>query len=144
MAEDRILAGYRTVDSVEPVQLYAGEKQPVTTQGTLASGENVGLLDDQGRTAKFPIVALVSGELVEYDAAADDGGGAGTGAAATPYGILPHALDASATGYNAAVDTPVIIEAVINFEALDTAETYADLKAAFAAAGSGIVIQKLY
>ena len=143
MAEDRILAGFRTVDSVEPVQLYAGEKQVVTTQGTVASGQTLGALNAQGTTALFAIVALVGGELVEYDSTADDGG-AGTGAAATPYGVLPHALDTSATGYNDAVDSPVIIEGVLNFEALDTDETYADLKAAFAAAPTGIVIQKLY
>lgn len=137
MAEDRILAGYRTVASVEPVQLYAGEKQPVTTQGTVAAGLVLGEVNEQGTTSKFPIVALVGGALVAFNPAGVDG-------SEVPYGVLPHALDTSATGYNAAVDSPVIVEGVLNFEALDTAETYADLKAAFAAAGSGIIIQKLY
>jgi len=137
MAEDRILAGYRTVDSVEPVQLYAGEKQVVTTQGVLAAGLTLGQINAQGTTSKFPIVALVDEELVEYDAAGTDG-------SEVPYGVLPHALDTSATGYNATVDTPVIIEGVLNFEALDTDAEYAALKAAFAAAPCGIVIQKLY
>lgn len=137
MAEDRILAGYRTVDSVEPVQLYAGEKQAVTTQGVVAAGQTLGLLNAQGTTSKFPIVALVDDELVEFNAAGADG-------SEVPYGVLPHALDTSATGYNAAVDSPVIIEGVLNYEALDTAVPYADLKALFAAAPTGIVIQKLY
>ena len=137
MAEDRILAGYRTVDSVAPVQLYAGEKQVVTTQGVVSSGQVLGLLNAQGTTSKFPIVALVNGELVEYDSA-------GAGAVAMPYGVLPHALDTSATGYNADVDSPVIIEGVLNYDALDTTETYADLKEVFAVSPTGIVIQKLY
>lgn len=135
--QDRMLAGYRAVSSVTPVQLYAGEKQVVTTQGVLAAGLVLGMLNDQGATAKFPIVSLVGGELVEYNAAGVDG-------SEVPYGILPHALDTSATGYNAATDTPVIIEAVVNYEALDTAATYAELKEAFANAPTGIVIQKLY
>jgi hypothetical protein len=135
--EDRILAGYRTVDSVAPVQLYAGEKQVVTTQGVVGSGQVLGLLNDQGTTSKFPIVALVAGELVEYNSAGADG-------SEVPYGVLPHALDTSATGYNADVDSPVIIEAVLNYEALDTAVAYAALKATFAELCPGIVIQKLY
>lgn len=135
--EDRILAGYRTVSSVAPVQLYAGEKQVVTTQGVVGSGQVLGLLNDQGTTSKFPIMALVAGELVEFVSG-------GAGGAEIPYGVLPHALDTSATGYNADVDSPVIIEGVLNYEALDTVVPYATLKAAFAAVGSGIVIQKLY
>lgn len=137
MAEDRILAGYRTVDTVTPVQLYAGEKQVVTTQGVVAAGQVLGLLNAQGTTSKFPIVALVGGLMVEYNPAGADG-------SEVPYGVLPHALDTSATGYNANVDSPVIVEAVLNYEALDTAATYADLKAAFAGAPTAIVIQKLY
>lgn len=260
MAEDRILAGYRTVDSVEPVQLFAGEKQPVSTQGVAAAGHIFGQLDDQARTAKFPVVAEVGGELVPWDPTADsnaagayatgtvtfstavptagetvtiagqaitfraaadvddewevaigatlaetaanlaalvnnqrnefgtdfpitatsnaavttirapgDAGEAVTlaeaganiavsganlangtdndatpGGANLPVAILPHALDTTATGYNAAVDTPMFVEGVFNYEALDVPEgtTYAELRAAFRR--SGIVIQKLY
>lgn len=66
------------------------------------------------------------------------------GGARQPYGILPHALDTTATGYNAAVDTPVFISGHPNFDALDLPEgtTYQEVKAAFA--GTMINVQKLY
>lgn len=66
------------------------------------------------------------------------------GGARVPYGILPHALDTTATGYNAAVDTPVFISGHPNFDALDLPEgtTYQEIKAAFA--GTMINVQKLY
>jgi hypothetical protein len=66
------------------------------------------------------------------------------GGAARPYGILPHALDTSATGYNAAVDSPVLIGGDYNFDALDLplGTTYAEIKAAFAR--TDINIQQLY
>jgi len=130
---DRILAGgVEEIGSFQPIQLYAGEKQVVTTQGTLKAGQKVGRLNARNETFKFGIV--------QQDA--DAGLIAYAGGAAKPYGILPHALDTTATGYGAAVDTPVIVEAIINFEALDTAMTYAECQVAFA--GSGITIQKLY
>lgn len=137
MAEDRMLAGYRTIDSIEHVQLFAGEKQPVSTQGVAASGNEFGEVDEKGRTAKFPVVAMVGGELVPWDP--ED-----TAGAEIPVGILPHALDTTATGYNADVDTPYFVEGVFNFEALSvpTGTTYAETKAAFAR--TGITIQMLY
>lgn len=65
------------------------------------------------------------------------------GGARKPYGVLPHALDTTATGYDAAVDTPVFISGHFNFDALDVPDgtTYQELKAAFA--GTMINIQKL-
>ncbi len=137
---DRMLAGYRTVGSFTPIQLYAGEADVVTTQGVLASGQKVGLLNDREETYKFPVVALVAGKLIAYD---KENGVTGSN---VPYGVLPHALDASGTGYNADTNTPVIIGGVLNFDALDCdAQTYAGLKAAFALAGnSNIIIQRLY
>lgn len=71
MAEDRMLAGYRTVGSVAHVQLYAGEKQPVSTQGVAAAGNVFGEVDELGRTVKFPVVALVGGKLVPWNPLAD-------------------------------------------------------------------------
>jgi hypothetical protein len=256
---DRILAGYETVDSVTPVQLYAGEKQPVTTQGVAAAGYVFGMMNAQGGTSKFPVVAEVGGELVPWNPLADsnapgafatgtvtfstavpsanetvtingevitfkaaadpdefevtigatlaltaaalaafinehrnefgtdfpitatssagvvtvrapgDAGEAVTlaeaganiavsggtlasgsdndatpGGANLPVAILPHALDTTANGYNAAVDTPMFVEGVFNYEALDLPEgtTYAEIRAAFRR--SGITIQKLY
>ena len=66
-----------------------------------------------------------------------------TGGARQPYGILPHALDTTAAGYNAAVETPVFISGHPNFDALDLPDgvTYAEIKAAFA--GTMINVQKL-
>lgn len=258
MAEDRILAGYSTVDTFSPIQLFAGEKQPVSSQGTAASGYIFGELNARNETSKFPVVALLAGEFVPWDPTVDSNVGtayasgtvtlsvavpsdgetvtingqaftfrtasaadfdvqigadlatsasalaaainahrndlghsdpitasaaagvvtvrapgdageavtlaeAGTniavsggtltagadadalpGGAAQPVAILPHYLDTSATGYNAAVDTPYFAEGVFNYDALDVPEgtTYAELKDLFR--GSGIVIQKLY
>ncbi len=256
---DRILAGgVDTIGTFAPIQLWAGEPNGQTTQGTLAAGQKVGQLNARNETFKFPVVALVGGKLVAWDplgsdnyddyasgtltfspavptagetvtiagkvitfrAAADPdedevtiggtpnataanlatfinahrnefgvAGGviasaagavttvrspgtagnavtlveagakiaasgatltggtdsdAEAGGAAKPYGILPHALDASATGYNADVDTPVFISGHPNFEALDlpAGTTYAEIKAAFA--GTMINVQRLY
>lgn len=71
MAEDRMLAGYRTIDTIEHVQLFAGEKQAVSTQGVAAAGYTFGEVDDKGRTHKFPVVALVGGKLVPWNPNAD-------------------------------------------------------------------------
>jgi hypothetical protein len=133
---DKILAGYETVGVYEPIQLYAGEADTVSTQEVLTAGQNVGQLNARNETFKFPVVSMVGGKLVAYNKEGADG-------SEVPYGILPHALDASATGYNADVDTPVFVGGVFNFEALDAdGATYAALKAAFAR--TNIVIQKLY
>lgn len=65
------------------------------------------------------------------------------GGARQPVGILPHALDTTANGYNRAVDTPYFIGGHYNFDALDVpaGTTYAELKVAFAR--TPINIQKL-
>lgn len=65
------------------------------------------------------------------------------GGARLPYGILPHALDTTADGYNATVETPVFISGHPSFDALDLPEgtTYQEIKAAFAR--SMINVQKL-
>lgn len=137
MAEDRMLAGYRTVETVVPVQLYAGEKQPVSTQAIATADFVFGEVDDQGRTFKFPVVAMVANKLVPWDPADDAG-------AEIPVGILPHALDTTDAGYDADVDTPMFVEGVFNFEALAIPDgtTYAEARAAFMR--SGIVVQMLY
>lgn len=137
MADDKILAGYETVGRYEPIQLYAGEADTVSTQEVFAAGAKSGQLNGRNETFKFGVVAMVGGKLVPYD---KENGVAG---ANVPYGILPHALDSTATGYNADVNTPVFIGGVFNFDALDAdGATYAVLKAAFAR--TNIVIQKLY
>ena len=135
---DKMLAGFRTVGTFEPIQLYAGEVQHVSTQDVLTAGQKVGQLNARDETYKFPVVARVGGKLVKWNQAGNDG-------SQIVAGILPHALDASATGYNADVDTPLIVEIVANFEALDIgAVTYAQMRAAAQAPGVNIVFQKLY
>lgn len=135
--QDIQLAGYETVGTYTPIQLYAGEKQGVTTQGVLAAGNKVGKLNSRRQTYKFGLVAEVGGKLVPFNAAGADG-------SEVLKGVLPHALDTSATGYNADTDTSVIVEAVLNFEAMDTALDYAALRAAEQAPGTAITFQKLY
>lgn len=132
---ERMLAGYETVGNYQPIQLYAGEAQPVSTQGLVAAGAVLGQKNARDETYKFPLVALVAGKLVPFNPA----GGGGTNIL---YGILPHAMDTSATGYNADTNSPVFVEGVFNFDALDTAMTYAQAQAAVAR--TAIVIQKLY
>lgn len=255
---DRILAhGFDTEGTFEPIQLWAGEPNGQTTQGTAAAGYMFGKLNSRNETYKFAVVALVAGLLVPWNPLADsdvpnafasgtltfstavptagetvtingkvitfraaadpalnevtigasltltaaalvafvnkhrnDFGGpqitatnaagvvtlkspgvagnavtlteaganiaasgatlaggtdsdAEAGGARVPYGILPHALDTTATGYNAAVDTPVFISGHPSFTALDLPDgtTYAEIKAAFA--GTMINVQKL-
>jgi hypothetical protein len=256
---DGLAHGVDTVGTFEPIQLWAGEPNGQTTQGTAAAGHVFGLKNTRGETYKFPVVALVGGVLVPWNPLADSdvpnawatgtitlsvavptaaetvtingdvftfraladvdtdyevaigatltetatnlsnainnvrndfgiAGGviatssagvvtvkspgvagnavtlaeAGTniavsgatlsggtdsdaeaGGARVPYGILPHAIDTSATGYNAAVDTPVFISGHPSFDALDLPDgtTYPEVKAAFA--GTMINVQKL-
>lgn len=127
--QDIQLAGYETLGTYTPIQLWAGEKQPVSTQGVLAAGNKVGQLNSRRQTYKFGLVAEVGGKLVPYNPAGADG-------SEVLKGILPHALDTSATGYNADTDTPLFVEGVFNFEALDTARTYAQMRAAKQAPGT--------
>ena len=136
---DRILAGgVETIGTFTPIQLYAGERPVVTTQATLTSGQKVGQLNARNETFKFPVVAEVAGKLVKWNQAGNDG-------SQIIAGVLPHALDASATGYNADVDTPIIKDAVLNWEAMDIgAVTYAQLRAAAQGPSVNITFQKLY
>src|SRR3546814_7831947 len=69
---DRILAGYRTVGTFAPIQLWAGEPNGQTTQGTVQAGQVLGLLNEREETYKFPVVALVGGKLVKWNPLASD------------------------------------------------------------------------
>jgi hypothetical protein len=123
---DKALAGYETVDTFTPDQLYAGEADIVTTQGVVSSAN--------GALEKYQVVANVGGELVAYNKEGADG-------SEIPYGVLPHAIPDSGVDQ----DTPVIIGGVLNFDVLVAdAATYQVLREAFAQSNSNIVIQKLY
>lgn len=124
---DRSLAGYAVEGTYTPDQLYAGEADIVTTQGVVAAA--------QPALVQYQVVALVGGFLVPYDSGNLPAG------SNVPYGVLPHAIPDAAVDQ----DTPVIIGGVLNFDVMVAdAALYADLKAAFAAGNSNIVIQKLY
>lgn len=125
---DKALAGGLNVEGTfVPDQLYAGESDVVSTQEVIAAGT--------AAMPKYQVVALVGGFLIPYD---KENGVAG---ANVPYGILPHAVDASASAVG--IDTPVFTGGVFNFDVLVAdGQTYAGLKAA--TAGSDIHIQKLY
>lgn len=259
---DKILAGNEPIDTVRPIELFAGEKQVVTSRGIAASGNIFGRLDDQGHTDLFAVVAEVGGLLVPWDPTADsnapaayatatvtlanavpvagdivtvngvdlefvaladddtalevtigatlaesaanlaaainenrndfghpdpitatvsgavvtvrapgDAGEAVTlartfatganaavsaatlqtgtdndaapGGARVPVGVIPHYLDTSASGTNANTETPLYVEGVFNFSALQTplGTTLAELRSAFRR--SGIVIEQL-
>lgn len=118
---DRALAGYNTVDTFTPDQLYAGEADIVTTQGSIPAA--------QAALTKYAVVSQnAAGEIVAFDGV-------------TAYGVLPHAIPDAAF----AQDTPVIIGGVLNFEALTGhALAYGALAKVFAQSNSNIVIQKLY
>jgi hypothetical protein len=123
---DKALAGYETVDTFTPDQLYAGEADIVTTQGVVGAAS--------GALEKYQVVAEVAGLLVAYNKEGADG-------SEIPYGVLPHAIPDSGVDQ----DTPVIVGGVLNFDVLVAdAATYAVLRAAFAQSNSNIVIQKLY
>lgn len=72
------------------------------------------------------------------DSDAEDGG------ARLIYGILPHALDTTAEGYNATVETPIFTGGTFNFDAMDvpTGTTLAEMVQA--CARTPISVQKLY
>lgn len=133
---DGLAHGLDLIGTFTPTQLWAGEPNGQTTQGVAAAGHKFGVKNAAGSTVKHPIVALVDEELVPWNPAGADG-------SEVPYGILPHALDTTATGYNAAVDTPVFISGHPSVDALALPDgvTYAAVKAAFA--GTMINVQKL-
>lgn len=118
---DKALAGYETVATYTPDQLYAGEADIVTTQGVVPAA--------QGALTKYAVVSQdAAGNIIAFDGA-------------LPYGVLPHAIPDSGVDQ----DTPVIIGGVLNFDALTGhALAYGALKTLFARANSNIVIQKLY
>lgn len=123
---DRALAGYGNEGTFTPDQLYAGEADIVTTQGSVGAAS--------GALLKYQVVALVAGLLVAYNPAGADG-------SEVPYGVLPHAIPDAGVDQ----DTPVIIGGVLNFDVLQAGgATYAALRAAFAESNSNIVIQKLF
>lgn len=72
---DRILAGgIDVVGTFEPIQLWAGEPNGQSTQGTAKSGNIFGALNSRGDTYLFAVVAMAEdGELIPWNPLASDG-----------------------------------------------------------------------
>lgn len=105
----------------------------VTTVKSAGTAGNAVTLAEAGANIAVGAATLAGGT----DSDAESGG------ARVPYGVLPHALDTTATGYDDPVETPVFISGHFNYAALDLPEgtTYLEIKAAFA--GTMINVQKL-
>lgn len=130
---DKTLAGNGDLGSFTPEQLFAGESGVVrTSRGVFAAGLVF---------AQFEVVAKnANGEFVKLTQA---GGGAIADNAAA---IAMHAIDTSATGYNAAADGPVYEEGVFNHEILTWPAAYDTLperQAAFARGNDKITVERL-
>lgn len=68
---DGLASGFNTEGAFTPIQLWAGEPNGQTTQGTAAAGYAFGKKNSRGETYKFPVVALVGGLLVPWNPLAD-------------------------------------------------------------------------
>lgn len=130
---DKTLAGNGDLGSFTPEQLFAGESGVVrTSRGEFAAGLVF---------AQFEVVAKnAAGQFVKLTQA---GGGA---IADNAEAVCAHAIDTSATGYNAAADGPIYEEAVFNHEALvwpAAYDTLAERKAAFARGNTKITVERV-
>lgn len=124
---DKTLAGNGDLGSFTPEQLFAGEANVRTSRGTFAAGL---------KFAQFEVVTI--NEDGEFDKVAD--------AAGEGHAITAHAIDTSATGYNAAADGPVYEEGVFNHEILvwpAAADTLAERKAIFARGNPKITVERV-
>lgn len=68
---DGLAGGLNLEGTFTPIQLWAGEPNGQTTQGTCADGHVFGQKNSRGETFKFPVVALVGGLLVPWNPLAD-------------------------------------------------------------------------
>lgn len=130
---DKTLAGNGDLGSFTPEHLFAGESGVVrTSRGIFAAGLVF---------AQFEVVAKnAAGQFVKLTQA---GGGAIEDNAAA---VTMHAIDTSATGYNAAADGPVYEEAVFNHDVLTwpaAYDTLAERQAAFARGNDKITVERL-
>lgn len=129
---DKTLAGNGDLGSFTPEQLFAGEAPVRTSRITVKAGLVF---------AQFEVFAKdANGEAVKLTQA---GGGA---IADNAWGIFPHAIDTSATGYNAAADAPYYEGGVFNHQALvwpAAYDTLAERKAAFARGNNLITVERV-
>lgn len=129
---DTTLAGNGDLGSFTPEQLFAGEADVVTSRGTFLTGLVF---------AQYEVVAKnAAGKFVKLTQA---GGGAITDKAEA---ICLHAIDTSATGYNADADGPVYVGGIFNHAALVwpvAYDTFAERQAAFALGNRNINVEKV-
>lgn len=124
---DKVLAGNGDLGSFTPEQLFAGEATVRTSRGTFATGKVF---------AQFEVVTINA--QGEFDKLADETG--------EGHAITAHAIDTSATGYNAAADGPVYEEGVYNHEILvwpAAANTLAERKAIFRRGNPKITVERV-
>ena len=130
---DKTLAGNGDLGSFTPEHLFAGESGVVrTSRGVFLTGLVF---------AQFEVVAKnAAGKFVKLTQA---GGGVITDNAAA---ITMHAIDTSATGYNADAEGPVYEEGVFNHEILTwpaAVDTLPERQAAFALGNNKITVERL-
>jgi len=130
---DKTLAGNGDLGSFTPEHLFAGESGVVrTSRGVFAAGLVF---------AQFEVVAKnAAGKFVKLTQA---GGGA---IADNAEAICMHAIDTSATGYNADTEAPVYEEGVFNHQLLTWPAAYDTLperQAAFARGNTKITVERL-
>lgn len=124
---DKTLAGNGDIGSFTPEQLFAGECNIRTSRKTYLTGLVFGQFEVVGLNAAGKVVKLADA----------------TGEA---HFVTPHAIDTSATGYNADADAPVYEEAVFNHEMLiwpADADTLAERQAMFARGNPKITVERV-
>lgn len=130
---DKTLAGNGDLGSFTPEHLFAGESGVVrTSRGVFAAG----LVFEQ-----FEVAAKnAAGKIVKLTQA---GGGA---IADNAEVVVMHAIDTSATGYNADTEAPFYEEGVFNHQILvwpAAYDTLAERQAAFARGNTKITVERL-
>lgn len=125
---DKVLAGNGDLGSFTPEQLFAGESGVVrTSRKTFLTGLVFAQFEVVGLNGAGKVVKLVD-------------------AAGAAHFVTPHAIDTSATGYNADADAPVYEEAVFNHEILvwpAAADTLAERQAMFARGNPKITVERV-
>lgn len=129
---DKTLAGNGDLGSFTPEHLFAGESGVVRTgRGEFAAGLVFAQFEVVAKNAAGQYVKLTQGA----DAITDNA-----------EAVTMHAIDTSATGYNAAADGPVYEEAVFNHDILTWPAAYDTLperQAAFARGNTKITVERL-
>ena len=124
---DKTLAGTGTLGSFTPEQLFAGERDIVTTRRPFAAGQVFAQFEAVGLDATGTVVKLADA----------------TGEA---HFVTVHAMDTSATGYNDVADGPLYEQAIFNHEMIvwpDDVDSLAERQAMFARGNPKISVERV-